>query len=218
MTALVVATTAFIVTHLVSGTPLRAKLVAGLGEWPYRGLYSLAAFATLGAMIWAYLGVPRDPLWPGLRLVPIFAMPLAFILIACGYFRNPTMVGADGLLKSEDPARGIIRITRHPIMWGVMLWAGSHVLARGDIKSLIFFGGLFLVALLGTLSMDRRKRANPDFVRFAVVTSHVPFVAIAQGRNHLVWREIGWMRPAIGIATFVIVLAAHRWLFGVSPF
>src|SRR4051812_11015777 len=183
MTALVAATAAFLLTHLVSGTPLRLKLVAALGEWPYRGLYSLTAFITLGAMIWAYVGMPREPLWPPLRLVPLFVMPLAFVLIACGYFRNPTMVGADSLLKSEDPARGIIRITRHPIMWGVMLWAGAHALARGDAKSLVFFGGLFVVALLGTLSMDRRKRANPDFVRFASVTSHVPFVAITQGRN-----------------------------------
>lgn len=217
MSALVAATAAFIVMHLVSGTPLRARLVGALGEWPYRGLYSLAAFAALGAMIWAYAGAPREPLWPALRLPPLLAMPLAFILIACGYFRNPTMVGADGLLKSEDPARGIIRITRHPIMWGVMLWAGSHLLARGDATSLVFFGGFFLVALLGTLSMDRRKRANPHFVRFVTVTSHVPFVAIAQGRNHLAWREIGWVRPAIGIAAFVVLLAAHPWLFGVSP-
>jgi uncharacterized membrane protein len=216
MAALVLATAAFLITHLVSGTPLRPKLVAALGEWPYRGVYSAAAFATLGAMIWAYIGVPREPLWPGLRLIPLVAMPLAFVLIACGYFRNPTMVGADRLLKSEEPARGIIRITRHPIMWGVMLWAAAHVLARGDAKSLIFFGGLFLVAFLGTLSMDRRKRANPDFVRFAAVTSHVPFVAIAQGRNRLVWREIGWLRPAIGVAAFVLFLLAHGWLFGVS--
>jgi uncharacterized membrane protein len=216
MAALVLATAAFLITHLVSGTPLRPKLVAALGEWPYRGVYSAAAFATLGAMIWAYIGVPREPLWPGLRLIPLVAMPLAFVLIACGYFRNPTMVGADRLLKSEEPARGIIRITRHPIMWGVMLWAAAHVLARGDAKSLIFFGGLFLVAFLGTLSMDRRKRANPDFVRFAAVTSHVPFVAIAQGRNRLVWREIGWLRPTIGVAAFVLFLLAHGWLFGVS--
>jgi uncharacterized membrane protein len=215
---LVVATAAFLLTHLVSGTPLRPKLVAALGEWPYRGVYSAAAFLTLGAMVWAYSGVPREPLWPGLRLVPMVVMPIAFVLIACGYFRNPTMVGADRLLKSDDPARGMIRITRHPIMWGVMLWAGAHVLARGDLKAVVFFGGLFLVALLGTLSMDRRKRANPDFVRFAAVTSHVPFVAIAQGRNRLVWREIGWTRPAIGVAAFALVLAAHRWLFGVPPY
>ena len=218
MTALVAATAAFLVTHLVSGTPLRARLVAVLGEWPYRGVYSLVAFVTLGAMIWTYMGAPREPLWTPLWLAPLFAMPLAFVLVACGYFRNPTMVGADRLLKSEDPARGVIRITRHPIMWGVMLWAGSHVLARGDTKSLAFFGGLLLVALLGTLSMDRRKRADADFARFATITSHVPFVAIAQGRNRLVWREIGWMRPAIGFAAFVIFLAAHRPLFGVSPF
>ena len=168
-------------------------------------------------MIWAYIGVAGEPLWPPLRLVPLLVMPLAFVLFACGYFRNPTMVGADGLLKSEEPARGVIRITRHPIMWGVMLWAGAHVLARGDEKALVFFGGLFLVAFLGTLSMDRRKRANPDFVRFVTVTSHVPFLAIAQGRNHLVWREIGWLRPTIGVVAFAIVLAAHRMLFGVSP-
>jgi uncharacterized membrane protein len=162
--------------------------------------------------------VPREPLWPGLRLVPLVVMPVAFVLIACGYFRNPTMVGADGLLKSEDPARGIIRVTRHPIMWGVMLWAGAHVLARGEVSATVFFGGLLLVALAGTLSMDRRKRANPDFVRFAAVTSHLPFVAIAQGRNRLVWREIGWLRPAIGLAAFAVLLGAHRPLFGVSPF
>ncbi len=71
------------------------------------------------------------------------------------------------------------------------------------------FGGLFLVALLGTISMDRRKRSNPDWPRFAAVTSHVPFVAIAQGRNRLDWREIGWLRPAAGLAAFLAVLLVH---------
>jgi uncharacterized membrane protein len=214
---LVLATAAFIVTHLVSGTPLRSRLVAALGEWPYRGLYSIVAFATLGAMVWTYIGVPREPLWNGLRHLPLLVMPVALVLIACGYFRNPTMVGADRLLKSDQPARGMIRITRHPIMWGVMLWAAAHALARADGKSLVFFGGFFVVALLGTLSMDRRKRANPDFVRFLGLTSHVPFVAILQGRNRLQWREIGWQRPAIGLAAFAVLLAAHPYLFGVSP-
>jgi uncharacterized membrane protein len=128
------------------------------------------------------------------------------------------MVGADALLKSDDPARGMIRITRHPIMWGLMLWSGAHVLAGGDMKSLVFFGGLFLVAFAGTLSMDQRKRANPDFVRFAAVTSHIPFLAIAQGRNRLVWREIGWKRPIIGLAVFAILFAAHPWMFGARPY
>ena len=209
MTMLVIATVAFLATHFVTSTPLRPALVNAMGEWPYRGVYSLVAFVTLGWMVWAYSGAPRELLWNPVREIPFALMPFAFILIACGYWRNPTMVGADKLLKSEDPARGMIRITRHPIMWGIMLWAAAHILARGDLKSLVFFGSFLVVALVGTLSMDSRKKANPDWPRFAAVTSHVPFVAIAQGRNRIAWREIGWLRPAIGLAAFFAVLLFH---------
>jgi len=216
MTALLVATAAFLLTHFVASTPLRPRLVATMGEWPYRGFYSLVAFATLGWMIWAFPHTPREPLWPGLRELPVCVMPFALILIACGYFRNPTMVGADALLKSEDPARGMIRVTRHPIMWGVMLWAAAHVLGSGDLRALVFFGSFIVLAAVGTLAIDRRKRANPDWPRFAAATSHVPFVAIAQGRNRLDLREIGWKRPLIGLAVFAALVFAHPFLFGVA--
>ena len=211
---LVAATAAFLLTHFVSSTPLRARLVGAMGEWPYRGAYSLVALVTLAWMLLAYAGAPREPLWSGLRQVPLMVMPVAFVLLACGYWRNPTMVGADRLLKSEDPARGIIRITRHPIMWGIMLWAAAHIAARGEARALVFFGGFLVLAALGTVSMDARKRSHPDWARFAAATSHVPFVAVAQGRNHIVWREIGWLRPAIGIAVYVAVLFVHPWLSG----
>lgn len=214
MTALLAATAAFLITHFVASTPLRGKLVGAIGEWPYRGLYSLVAFITLGWMIWAYAGAPREPLWTGIREVPRILVPIAFVLIACGYWRNPTMVGADQLLKSEEPARGIIRITRHPIMWGIMLWAAAHLVARGDLRAAVFFGAFLLLGLAGTLLMDRRKRSNPDWPRFAAVTSHVPFGAIAQGRNRIVWREIGWLRPAIGLALAVLVFLVHPWISG----
>jgi len=218
MKFLVLAGAAFVLTHLVSGTPLRATLVALFGEWPYRGLYSAAAFVTLAAMIWAYTVAPRELLWPGWRLAPLIVMPFALVLVVAGYGRNPTMVGADRLLQSEDPARGMIRITRHPIMWGIMLWAIAHIAARGDVKSLFFFGAFLLVAALGTLSLDRRKRADPNWPRFAAASSHVPFVAIAQGRNRLVWREIGWTRPLIALALFFVLLVVHPWLFGARPY
>ena len=128
MTMLVVATLAFLATHFVTSTPLRPALVNAMGEWPYRGAYSLgrlhhARLDDLGLRRCAARAVVDRT--PG---IPVVLMPLAFVLLACGYWRNPTMVGADKLLKSEDPARGIIRITRHPIMWGVMLWAAAHIL------------------------------------------------------------------------------------------
>jgi len=122
---------------------------ATLGEWPYRGAYSLVAFATLAWMIWAYAGAPREALWTGFREIPRAAMPLAFILIACGYFRNPTMVGAERLLKSDAPARGII------------LWAGAHLLARGERAASVLFGGFLVLAALGTVMIDRRKSRIP---------------------------------------------------------
>lgn len=209
MSNLVIATAAFLATHFVTSTPLRAKLVRAMGEWPYRGLYSLFAFATLAWMIWAYATAEHDHLWTGPRTPPYVVMPLVFVLLACGYWRNPTMVGADRLLKSEEPARGMIRITRHPIMWAVMLWAGSHIVARGDLKAVVFFGGFLLLAAFGTVLMDARKKSNPDWARFAAVSSNIPFVAIAQGRNRLVWREIGWLRPAIGLAAYFGVLLIH---------
>ena len=218
MTALLAATAAFLLTHFVSSTPLRGALIKAMGEWPYRGLYSAVALVTLGWMIWAYGNAPRELIWAGPRWLPVVVMPFAFVLVACGYWRNPTMVGADKLLKSDDPARGMIRITRHPIMWGVMLWAGAHMIARGDVKSLIFFGAFLLLAVVGTLSMDARKKSNPDWPRFAAVTSHVPFVAILQGRNRIVWPEIGWVRPLIGLTAFVAFFHAHAWLFNVRPY
>jgi uncharacterized membrane protein len=206
---LALATAAFLATHFVSSTPLRPALVARIGERPYQGLYSLLALVTLGWMSWAFAQAPREALWTGLRSVPYYVMPFAFILLACGFGRNPTIVGAERLLKSEDPARGMIRITRHPIMWGFMLWAAAHLLARGDVKSLIFFGGLLLLAGAGTVFLDSRKKSNPDWARFAAVTSHVPFVAVLQKRNHIAWREIGWLRPAIGLAAYFAVLTFH---------
>ena len=69
MTMLVVATLVFLATHFVTSTPLRAALVNAMGEWPYRGLYSLVAFVTLGWMIWAYAKAPPEVLFSGWRNV-----------------------------------------------------------------------------------------------------------------------------------------------------
>jgi len=206
---LALASAAFLATHFVSATPLRPTLVARIGEQPYQGLYSLAAFATIVWMSWAFAQAPRESLFSGFREIPFALMPIAFVLLVCGFGRNPTIVGAEKLLKSDDPARGMIRVTRHPIMWSFMLWAAAHILARGDVKSLIFFGTFILVAGVGTLAMDARKSANPDWPRFTAVTSHIPFQAILEKRNRLVWREIGWLRPAIGLAIYFATLSFH---------
>jgi uncharacterized membrane protein len=195
--------------------------VRAIGEKGYLGVYSAAAFATLGWMIWAYLRAPLQPLWPGLRLVPLAAMPVALVLVVAAVSsRNPTAVMQAGALRSAEPARGIVRVTRHPMMWGVMLWAAAHVLARGDRAALVFFGGFFVLAALGTVAIDARKAGTlgEDWKRFAAVTSNVPFGAIAAGRNRFVWREIGWARVVVALAAYAVLILAHPYLFGARPY
>lgn len=218
---LILATLAFIGIHAVPATPWRAAAVRAIGESAYQGLFSLLSLAALAWMAVEYKRAPFEGLWPGLRLVPMAVVPVAFVLLACGVLaRNPTAAGQGRAMQSADPARGIIRITRHPVMWAIMLWAAAHVLAIGSLQAVIFFGGLLLLAAAGTPLQDARKAKalGEDWARFAALTSNVPFVAIAQGRNRVVWREIGWWRPAAGLAAFAVLLWLHAWLFGVRPY
>ncbi len=220
---LALATLVFLATHFVTSTPLRGSIVEAIGERVYLGAYSLVSFLTIGWMVWAYLRAPFQPLWeiPGVKLWPLVVMPLALILVAAGVMtRNPTAVGQAAALKAGDPAQGILRITRHPLMWGIALWAAVHLLARGDVASLVFFGGFLVLALAGTALIDARKAdtLGEEWARFAAVTSNVPFSAIVEGRNHFSAGEIGAKRVAVGLVLFAILLVAHPWLFGVRAY
>jgi uncharacterized membrane protein len=218
---LIIATLLFIGIHALPATPLREAAVRRLGEGAYLGLFSLSSLAVLVWMGYEYKRAPFEGLWPGLRLVPLALLPFAFVLLACGLLaRNPTLSGQSASMKGADPARGMIRITRHPVMWAIMLWAGSHLLAVGSLQAVIFFGGLLLLAAAGTTLQDARKARTlgEDWARFAALTSNVPFVAIAQGRNRPVWSEIGWWRPAAGLAAFAALLWLHGWLFGMRAY
>lgn len=218
---LILATLVFLGIHILPSTPLRRFAVGAVGESAWLGLFSLASLAGLAWMSIAYKAAPFEGLWPGLRLVPLALAPFAFVLLACGVLsRNPALLGQAGALKHEDPARGIIRITRHPVMWGIMLWAAAHILAVGSLQAVIFFGGLLLLAAVGTGMQDARKagQLGEDWARFAARTSNLPFAAVLQGRNRVVWREIGWWRPAAGLAAFAALLWLHGWLFGVRAY
>jgi len=218
---LIVATLVFLGIHVVPSTPLRRLAAGAIGESAYLGLFSLCSLAGLAWMSVAYGRAPFEGLWAGLRWVPLALVPPAFVLLACGLLsRNPTLPGQGGALKGKEPARGILRVTRHPVMWGIILWAAAHLLAIGSLQAVIFFGGLLLLAAAGTTLQDARKASQlgEDWRRFSAATSNLPFLAIAQGRNRLDWREIGAWRPAAGLAAFAVVLLLHGWLFGVRAY
>lgn len=223
VTMLALAAAVFLVTHFVPSTPLRPGLVAALGEKGYLGFYSLVSLAALGWMIWAYIKAPYEHLWAGdeFKAWAIVLMPLALIsVVAGGMTRNPSAVRQESLLQSMGEPHGILRITRHPIQWGIALWALLHLIVRGDTASVIFFGGFALLSILGTMLIDARKNRTlgPAWERFASVTSNFPFAAIIQGRNRFRFDEIGWKKVAIGVGAYFVLLFLHPWLFGARPY
>ena len=145
---------------------------------------------------------------------------LAFLLAVPGLATpNPTSVRQEGQLEKGDPVRGMIRITRHPFLWGVALWAAGHLMVNGDVASIILFGTLLFLGVLGTYSIDakRKRTLGATWDAFAAKTSAVPFAAIAQGRQSLSLAEIGWWRLALAVILWAVLVFAHPYLFGVSP-
>ena len=126
MGSLIAATIAFVGMHFLFSEPhLRLALVARAGERLFSGLYSLIAGAALIWMIWAYAHAPVIALHgfgavPNWITLPVVA--LAILLIVCGNSQyNPTAVARHIDLALADPAPGILKITRHPVMWGIGL-------------------------------------------------------------------------------------------------
>ncbi len=222
--ALLAAVAAFVGSHFVlSSRPLRGTLVGTLGEWGFRGVYSALALALLIWVIVAYNGAPWIEVWSpptALRHVSLTIMPIACILIVASYSRsNPTIVGMDtGRIASEGPA-GIFRITRHPAMWGIGLWAISHLLANGDAAAIVLFGGMAILAFGGAAHLDVRKRADAGeaWAAYAASTSFVPFVASMTGRTSVRFADVGWRSVALGLGLYALLLTGHSWLFGVNP-
>jgi uncharacterized membrane protein len=207
----------------ISSSPLRPILVERLGERPYQALYSVVSFAAFAWLIVAYRHADVVVLWIAPRPVKLAALPvvlLAFLLVVVGLTTpNPTTVGAEALFDRPNVARGILRITRNPFLWGTALWALAHIGVTGDLASFLFFGSIGALGLVGASLLDAKKarQHGERWKRFATHTSNLPFRAILEGRQELALGEIGAWRIALAVALFVIVLLAHPRLFGVSP-
>jgi uncharacterized membrane protein len=224
MSMLIAAVLVFMAIHfLISGTSLRDRIVGVIGEGPYLGLFSLASIASLVWMIFAFVGARSSPanqsFWsighanrdPAIALVFI-----AFLFAVPGLLSNsPTRVRGDTQVDKPTAVTGMTRITRHPFLWGVAIWAVAHLLANGRLADVILFGGLLITAFAGPFSIDaKRRRALGDRYRaFEAKTSNVPFAAIIQGRQHLALGEI-WWRLIVAIVLFGVLLWAHPYFTG----
>jgi len=183
----------FIGAHVfVTMRDVRAVAVTRLGEWPYKGLFAVvsligiiligAGFADYRANGWVDVWDP--PRWTG-HLNALLMWP-AFILVSAAYIPG-----------------NIKRTLKHPMLAGVKLWAFGHLLANGDLGSIILFGSILAWAVYDRITLKHRTdRGGPpipvggrknDWIAIAVGT----VLYLAAG---LVFHPLVIGKPAFGTA------------------
>jgi uncharacterized membrane protein len=172
----------FLGVHLFSSwRPARARLVASLGEGPYKGFHSLLSLAGFGLIVAGMGKAPSVHLWHAphwARYVALWLMPIALTLLSAAYI--------PGNLR---------RLTAHPMLWAITLWAFVHLLANGDLAGLLLFGGFGFYALYAMWSQNRRG-ARPAQVQRAIAGDIAAVVA--------------------GLVAYGLLLKFHARLFGAA--
>lgn len=214
----------FVATHLIiSATPIRPALVKRIGEQPYRGLYSLVAFATFIPLVIAFARHKHagPMLWYVRNDVPVrwlawLLMLFALILFVGSFINpNPGAIGAPG----EARIRGILKITRHPSFVAIALFVIAHLLMNGWTGDVLFFGSIGVLAIFGGMHQDGRKlnELGASYRALLDQTSFFPGAALVSGRARWETSDIPWPALGLGTAATVAIVMLHPMLFGGRP-
>lgn len=217
------ATALFVFGHFIlSSIPVRNGIKNAIGDIGFQIVYTAVAAGALVWTIMAYGAAPYQPVWnppPGLRHVTYLILLAAIFFAVIGLStRSPTAVGGEKIAADPKPVTGILTITRHPFLVGAALWAVGHLLVNGDLASIILFGGILLLSVLGMLHIDyRRRRAlGAAWGPIALSTSVIPFQAALSGRTAIDWAGIGWGRFAAALVAYGAVIFFHDYIAGVA--
>jgi uncharacterized membrane protein len=150
LTILILGLALFLGVHLLTMMrPQRAALIARIGENGYKGLYSLVSFIGLALIAYGFARYRANE-WIELWSPPIWTRHLAAFLVL------PAII-----MLVASYSRGHIYTTlKHPMLAGVKLWALAHLLANGDLGSLLLFGSVLAWAVIDRISLKRRTDAG----------------------------------------------------------
>lgn len=174
------------VAHFIPAVAVdsRKRLIGRLGEKPYKGLFALVMVFSIYLIIsgWKatlpeFLYIP--PAWG--RHATALLVLIAFILFSASHGKN-----------------NIQRFIRHPQLTSVIVWGVGHLIANGESRSIVLFGGLALWAIIEIFLLNRR---DGPWIRPQPVPFKKDVIAIGAG-----------------LVVYVVFAGAHAWLFGVSPF
>jgi uncharacterized membrane protein len=140
----------FIGVHLLTTQrDLRARFVVSMGEGGYKGFYSLVSLAGLGLMVWGFAHYRTA------GMINVWYPPAAFRHITEALMLPAVIMVAASYIRGR-----IYATLKHPMLAGVKLWAAAHLLANGDLGSIILFGAFLAWAVFDRISLKRRSDAG----------------------------------------------------------
>ena len=147
MLILILGLVIFLGTHVFTmRRDARAAAIARLGERPYKALYSLVSLLGLVLIVWGF-GRYRAYEWIDVWYPPVWTRHLALLLVWVAFI---------AFVAAYLPGR-IKRALKHPMLAGVKIWALAHMLANGDLGSILLFGSILAWAVAARISVKRRR-------------------------------------------------------------
>jgi uncharacterized membrane protein len=214
----------FLGTHfLPSHRPLRERAIAITGRRAYFALYGTVSTVLL---VWLVVAAARAPHVPILdpagwqRWVPNLVMPIAVLLLSLGFgLGYPHTLGGSRGARFDPAQPGVAAVTRHPMLWALVLWAGAHLLANPDLAHGILFGLFLTVSVLSMRLFDRRAQ-EADAERWPEMRSTTAILSL----RPLAWRRF-WQRNAgvlagrfaVAFVLYAVLYVLHLPVIGVSP-
>lgn len=161
---------------LTTRRKLRAQVIAATGEGSYKIGYTLLSVAGLALVTWGFsryratgwIDVWNPPI--ALKHITVALMLPAVILVVASYIRGR-----------------IYTTLKHPMLTGIKLWAAAHLLANGDLGSIILFGSFLAWAVYDRISLKHRPDAGappipvggPGNDLIAIAVGIVAYLALA---------------------------------------
>lgn len=192
MIVMVVGMVLFLGIHSARIVPgLRDNLVRTFGEMVYKGIYSILSLIGL-VFIWRGYAMARDAGQPLLYSPPLWMTHVTLLLMA---------IALICFVAAYVPGR-IKAALKHPMLVSIKIWALAHLLANGELQSVVLFGGFLAWAVLDRISVKRRERAG--------LATPFALPADTPAANDLIAVVIG------ATAYVAILLWLHPILFGVA--
>ena len=196
LAVLVLGLVVFIGTHVfVTYRDHRAALINMIGEWPYKGLFSVVSIVGVALIVWGFaryratgwIDVWYPPAWT--RHVTVALMWPAIICVTAAYFPGD-----------------IKRRLKHPMLVGVKLWAFAHLLTNGDLGSIVLFGSILAWAVYDRISLKHRTDPGSPPIPIGGRTNDI--IAIIVGTILYVALGLVFHPLVIGVPAFTTAYGA----------